>query len=154
MQIISYSFIILKHIQIDLQFWKLLMLKVRLYFFLGKNGIFLYIGILLNAPATIAPVTKANLLNLTPTLTLILTLPWTKSQVITLALNHCRWRYHRRSDCHWSTCRVPLLLPEFTLLAFVGARSDKFWTGCVVIKNNFFIKSMHETLKHQKNILF
>ena len=30
MQIISYSFIILKHIQIDLQFWKLLMLKVWL----------------------------------------------------------------------------------------------------------------------------
>ena len=33
MQIISYGFLILKHIQIDLQFWKILMLKVRLYFF-------------------------------------------------------------------------------------------------------------------------
>ena len=30
MQIISYSFIILKHIQIYLQFWKLLMMKVQL----------------------------------------------------------------------------------------------------------------------------
>ena len=40
-QIISYSFIILKHIQVDLQIWKLLILKVRLYFFLGggTNGI-------------------------------------------------------------------------------------------------------------------
>ena len=38
MQIISSSFIILKHIQIDLQFWKLLMLKVRLYFFLVGGG--------------------------------------------------------------------------------------------------------------------
>ena len=37
MQIISYSCIILKHIQIDLQFWKLLMLKVRLHFFFDKR---------------------------------------------------------------------------------------------------------------------
>ena len=29
MHIISYSFRILKHIQIDLQIWKLLMLKIR-----------------------------------------------------------------------------------------------------------------------------
>ena len=36
MPIISYSRIILKQIQIDLQFWNLLMLKVRLYFW-GKS---------------------------------------------------------------------------------------------------------------------
>ena len=38
MQIISYSFIILKHIQINLQFRKLLMLKVQLYFFFFGGG--------------------------------------------------------------------------------------------------------------------
>ena len=35
MQIISYIFIILKHIQINLQFRKLLMLNVRFFFFVG-----------------------------------------------------------------------------------------------------------------------
>ena len=39
MQIISYKFIILKHIQINLQFQKILMLKVRLYFFLGQSSL-------------------------------------------------------------------------------------------------------------------
>ena len=38
MQIISYSFIILKHIQVSSQFRKLLMLKVWLSFFFGGGG--------------------------------------------------------------------------------------------------------------------
>ena len=48
------------------------------------------------------------MLNLTPTLTLILilTLPWTKSQMITIALNLCRRRYLRRSNCHRSKCQI------------------------------------------------
>ena len=37
MQIISYSFIILKHIQIDSQYRKLSMLKVRLHISVGDN---------------------------------------------------------------------------------------------------------------------
>ena len=38
MQIMGYSFIILKHIQIHSQFWNLLILKIWLQFFLGGGG--------------------------------------------------------------------------------------------------------------------
>ena len=38
MQIISHISIFLKHIQVNSQFWKLLMLKVRLYFLVGWGG--------------------------------------------------------------------------------------------------------------------
>ena len=38
MQIIGYSFIILKHIQIDFQFWKLLNAESPIVIFLGTNG--------------------------------------------------------------------------------------------------------------------
>ena len=55
------------------------------------------------------------MLNPTPTLTLILTLklilslPWTKLEMITLALSLCHRRYHRKSNCHWSTCRITII---------------------------------------------
>ena len=55
---------------------------------------------------TFAPVTIAPMINVkrNPTLTLrlilILTVSQTKNPIITLTL--CRWRYHRRSNCHRS----------------------------------------------------
>ena len=51
------------------------------------------------------------MLNLTPTLTLprILTLPWTQRDMITLALTLCHRRYHRKSNCRWSKCRITLI---------------------------------------------
>ena len=55
------------------------------------------------------------MLNITPTLTLtlllilILTLPWTKNPIITLTLTLCCWRYHHRSNCRRSKCRITVL---------------------------------------------
>ena len=50
------------------------------------------------------------ILNVTPTLTLILILililPRTKNPIITLTLTLCCWRYHRRSNCRRSKCRI------------------------------------------------
>ena len=56
------------------------------------------------------------MLNLTPTLmltlTLIFTLPWTKNQMITLALTLSitlhHGRYHRTSNCRQSKCRITI----------------------------------------------
>ena len=69
------------------------------------------------APATIAPMVNANVkhnpnanpVTLTLILILILTLPWTKNPIITLTLNLCCWRYHHRSNCRRSKCRITLL---------------------------------------------
>ena len=76
---------------------------------------------------------------LIPTLTLILTLPWTKSQIITLALTLCRWRYHHKSNCHQANVDHP---ENITFLW--TAKRVIFSPNDYILKSEYIWKYCHE----------
>ena len=54
-------------------------------------------------------------------LILTITLPWTKHPIVTLTLIRCCQRYHRKSNCRRSKCRITIfhVMIENTFLSYI-----------------------------------